>query len=111
MGIHHIVSILVISHCKYHTVLVREVASPFERPIDIVVHIGGINAEAELVRIVKAGSVEIIDTGSTGRGTNKPGDGDFDLMMRLDRNILSNSRKLEELKKRYENATIKTYKV
>ena len=49
MGIHHIVSILVISHCKYHTVLVREVASPFKRPIDIVVHIGGINAEAELV--------------------------------------------------------------
>lgn len=44
------------------------------------------------------GFVELIDTGSTGRGTNKPGDGDFDFMMRLDRSILSNSSKLNELK-------------
>lgn len=36
------------------------------------------------------GIVELIDTGSTGRGTNKPGDGDFDFMMRIDRNILNN---------------------
>ena len=44
------------------------------------------------------GYVELIDTGSTGRGTNKPGDGDFDFMMRLDRTILSNPSKLNELK-------------
>ena len=44
------------------------------------------------------GFVELIDTGSTGRGTNKPGDGDFDFMMRLDRTILSNPIKLNELK-------------
>ena len=44
------------------------------------------------------GFVELIDTGSTGRGTNKPGDGDFDFMMRLDRSILSNPDKLNELK-------------
>ena len=29
--------------------------------------------------------VELIDTGSTGRNTNMPGDGDFDFMMRVDR--------------------------
>ena len=45
------------------------------------------------------GFVELIDTGSTGRGTNKPGDGDFDFMMRLDRKILLDSSKLGELKK------------
>ena len=44
------------------------------------------------------GSVELIDTGSTGRGTNKPGDGDFDFMMKLDRSILSDDRKLANLK-------------
>ena len=44
------------------------------------------------------GYVELIDTGSTGRKTNKPGDGDFDFMMRLDKNILSNPSKLNKLK-------------
>ncbi len=44
------------------------------------------------------GFVELIDTGSTGRGTNKPGDGDFDFMMRLDKTILSNPTRLNELK-------------
>lgn len=44
------------------------------------------------------GFVELIDTGSTGRGTNKPGDGDFDFMMKLDKNILSDPTKLSELK-------------
>ena len=43
--------------------------------------------------------VELIDTGSTGRGTNKPGDGDFDFMMRLDRAIIQNPKKLQLLKK------------
>lgn len=42
--------------------------------------------------------VELIDTGSTGRGTNKPGDGDFDFMMRLDRAIMQDPTKLNELK-------------
>ena len=44
------------------------------------------------------GFVELIDTGSTGRGTNKPGDGDFDFMMRLDRNILANPALLSKFK-------------
>ena len=44
------------------------------------------------------GFVELIDTGSTGRGTNKPGDGDFDFMMRLDRRIINNPSELQKLK-------------
>lgn len=36
------------------------------------------------------GIVEIIDTGSTGRGTNKINDGDFDFMIRLDKRIMAN---------------------
>lgn len=44
------------------------------------------------------GFVELIDTGSTGRGTNRPGEGDFDFMMRLDKSLLSDSSKLETLK-------------
>ena len=59
----------------------------------------GLKLKTEIDGDLTEGYVELIDTGSTGRGTNKPGDGDFDLMMRLDRNILSNPRKLEELKK------------
>lgn len=42
--------------------------------------------------------VELIDTGSTGRGTNKPGDGDFDFMLRIDRAIMDNPTKLRALK-------------
>ena len=34
------------------------------------------------------GTVEILDTGSTGRLTNEIGDGDFDFLFRLDNNIL-----------------------
>ncbi|MCI8575328.1 MAG: hypothetical protein HFI09_02550 [Bacilli bacterium] len=44
------------------------------------------------------GIVELIDTGSTGRGTNMPGDGDFDFIMRLDKTIFSNSSRLNHLK-------------
>lgn len=42
------------------------------------------------------GSVELIDTGSTGRGTNDPGDGDFDFMLRLDRKIMDSSKELKD---------------
>ena len=44
------------------------------------------------------GTVELIDTGSTGRGTNQIGDGDFDFIMRLDKSIMSNPTKLENFK-------------
>ncbi len=44
------------------------------------------------------GTVELIDTGSTGRDTNLPGDGDYDFIMRLDREIISDPVKLENVK-------------
>lgn len=45
------------------------------------------------------GTVELIDTGSTGRGTNTPGDGDFDYIMRLDNQIILNSEEMNQIKK------------
>lgn len=45
------------------------------------------------------GVVELIDTGSTGRCTNKPGEGDFDFMMRLDKSILTSPSQIDKLKK------------
>lgn len=44
------------------------------------------------------GSVEFIDTGSTGRKTNLPGKSDFDFMMRLDNSLLYDKEKLEDFK-------------
>ena len=47
---------------------------------------------------IQEGYVELIDTGSTGRGTNMPGNGDFDYMMRLDRSIMDNPDLLGKIK-------------
>ncbi len=47
---------------------------------------------------VSPGFIEFIDTGSTGRGTNLPGDGDFDFSVKIDRDILDNPQRLEEFK-------------
>ena len=44
---------------------------------------------------LKPGIVEFIDTGSTGRGTNMPGDGDFDYMVRLDKTLSDNPTELK----------------
>ena len=41
--------------------------------------------------------VEMIDTGSTGRQTNAPGSGDFDYVARLDRSILNNPTKKQQI--------------
>ncbi len=49
------------------------------------------------------GIVELIDTGSTGRGTNAINDGDFDFMMRLDKAIMMDNEKLETIKKAIES--------
>lgn len=59
----------------------------------------GLKLKTEIDGDLTEGYVELIDTGSTGRGTNKPGDGDFDMMMRLDRTIMMNPEKLGALKK------------
>lgn len=58
----------------------------------------GLHLKTDIDGDLTEGYVELIDTGSTGRETNKPGDGDFDFMMRLDKNILSDPSKLTELK-------------
>lgn len=42
----------------------------------------GITVSPEISADLSKNSVELIDTGSTGRGTNVPGDGDFDFMLR-----------------------------
>jgi len=44
------------------------------------------------------GTVELIDTGSTARGTNKPGTGDFDYMLRLDKKIFKKPELLQQIK-------------
>ena len=44
------------------------------------------------------GSVEVIDTGSTGRTTNEPGDGDFDLLLRLDNKFISDKKNYNKFK-------------
>lgn len=59
----------------------------------------GLHLKTSIDGDLTEGFVELIDTGSTGRGTNKPGDGDFDFMMRIDRAILSSPQKMEKLKK------------
>lgn len=50
------------------------------------------------------GKIEILDTGSTGRGTNVIGDGDFDFIVRIDKEILLDPEKYERLRKRFANA-------
>lgn len=49
---------------------------------------------------LSAGSVELLDTGSTGRKTNIPKDGDFDLMMRVDQELFIDDKKLQRLKRK-----------
>ena len=58
----------------------------------------GLNLKTQIDGDLTEGFVELIDTGSTGRGTNKPGNGDFDFMMKLDKSLLYNPTKLNELK-------------
>ena len=58
----------------------------------------GLSLKTDIDGDLTEGFVEFIDTGSTGRGTNKPGDGDFDFMMRLDRKIMTDPKELEKLK-------------
>ena len=54
------------------------------------------------------GSVEFIDTGSTGRGTNKPHDGDFDFLLRLDNDLLLDSNRKNKFMARLREV-IETY--
>jgi hypothetical protein len=44
----------------------------------------GLNLKTRMDGDLTSGSIELIDTGSTGRYTNVPGDGDFDFFLRYD---------------------------
>lgn len=46
------------------------------------------------------GSIELIDTGSTGRNTNVPYMGDFDLFLRVDQSLISDKKKYDHFKTR-----------
>ncbi len=52
----------------------------------------------ELSGDLTEGVAEVIDTGSTGRYSNAPGDGDFDFMMKLDRKITKDKNALESIR-------------
>ena len=58
----------------------------------------GLSMKNEIDGDLTPGSVEFIDTGSTGRGTNLPNDGDFDFFMRLDADIMRNPNSLTKFK-------------
>jgi len=58
----------------------------------------GLELKTKIDGDLSSGVVELINTGSTGRGTNKPGDGDFDFMMRLDRKIIFKKEELDKVK-------------
>ena len=67
----------------------------------------GLEVREKISEDVTNGYVEFIDTGSTGRGTNKPNDGDFDFMMKLDNDILLDKKRLDEFKKKLEDKLVK----
>ena len=56
----------------------------------------GLNMSDKRMDELLSGTVEIIDTGSTGRATNLPGDGDFDFMVRLDASIFNRPENLKQ---------------
>lgn len=60
----------------------------------------GITIKDKIDHKLETGTAEFIDTGSTGRNTNILGKGDFDFIMRLDNSIMSDEKKLQELKER-----------
>ncbi len=53
---------------------------------------------------VVPGVIEVSSTGSTGRGTNIPGDGDFDYIFRVDRDIYADSERMSQLANRIKSA-------
>lgn len=58
----------------------------------------GIDVLTYLTGDLTNGFVEFIDTGSTGRGTNLPGDGDFDFTMKIDKAIIDDPEKYKIFK-------------
>ena len=68
------------------------------KTISKVLSKAGITLKTEIDHNLENGTAEFIDTGSTGRNTNIPKDGDFDYIMRLDKEIISNHVKANEVK-------------
>ena len=60
------------------------------KTLEEAVNKNGYKLSDEIRTDLKPGIVEFIDTGSTGRGTNMPGDGDFDYMVRMDKVLSDN---------------------
>ena len=58
----------------------------------------GLRYKSVLDGDITEGSAEVVDTGSTGRYSNAPHDGDFDFMMKLDRAIRTNSSRMSEVR-------------
>lgn len=58
----------------------------------------GLGFESKITGDITPGFIEFIDTGSTGRGTNLPGDGDFDFSLKVDKAISDDPKKMEEFK-------------
>ena len=72
----------------------EEIFKTLKKAIDSM----GLEITEKISENMKDGIVEIIDTGSTGRGTNSPGDGDFDFMVRVDKSIFNNESKQDNFK-------------
>lgn len=86
------------SQIEESNIEVREKREKINKLITSALEEVGLKLKTSIDGDLTEGYAELIDTGSTGRGTNKPGDGDFDFIMRLDRKILSNPQKINELK-------------
>ena len=78
--------------------VVSEKRGKIQNTISNVLEQFGLKLKTELDGDLSEGYVELIDTGSTGRGTNKNGDGDFDFMMKLDANIIKNGKRMSEIR-------------
>lgn len=59
----------------------------------------GLSVKTQFDGDLSEGNVILVDTGSTGRGTNILGDGDFDFMLLLDAKYFKNPDKLSEIKR------------
>lgn len=67
----------------------EKVTSLFKKVIEEL----GLGFKTNIDKDLSEGIVELIDTWSTGRETNKIGNSDFDFMMRLDKSIVSSPKK------------------
>lgn len=76
---------------KYKITKINEIVSKSLAELDL-------KLKTDITEDLTDGIVEFINTGSTGRGTNIPGDGDFDFIMRLDKRLIYNAEKMNKLK-------------